>query len=81
MEITEFQLNADRYGKHASYKLWTFAKGYVGAMFFTNSGRRVEDLLDHFSVEKLTARGRQGYREGSDAFLRTIMPDGCFVRQ
>lgn len=81
--MPEFQLNADRYGKHAYYKLSTFAKGYVEAMFFTNgdTGEDDEFLLNHLGVEKLTREAVKDIAKDCDAFLGTIMPDGCFVRQ
>lgn len=81
--MPEFQLNADRYGKHAYYKLDDFAKGYVEAMFFTNgdTGDDNENLLNDLGVEKLTREAVKNIAEDCDKFMGTIMPDGCFVRQ
>jgi hypothetical protein len=81
--MPEFQLNADRHGKHAYYKLSTFAKGYVEAMFFTNgdTGDDNESLLNDLGVERLTREAVKAIAKDCDAFLSTIMPDGCFVQQ
>lgn len=81
--MPEFQLNADRYGKHAYYKLDDFAKGYVEAMFFTNGdiGGDNETLLNDLGVEKLTRKAVKNIAAVCDRFTGTIMPDGCFLRQ
>src|SRR5690349_16530994 len=81
--MPEFQLNADRYGKHAYYKLSTFAKGYVEAMFFTNGDTGSEDewLLNNLGVERLTRDAVKDIAKDCEAFLGTIMPDGCFAQQ
>lgn len=81
--MPEFQLNADRYGKHAYYKLSDFAKGYVEAMFFTNgdTGDDNESLLNDLGVEKLTREAVKDIARVCDTFIGTIMPDGRFCRQ
>ena len=81
--MPEFQLNADRYGSHPFYKLSTFAKGYVEAMFFTNgdTGYERENLLNDLGVEKLTRAAVKDIAADCDKFLSTIMPDGCFAQQ
>lgn len=81
--MPEFQLNADRHGKHAYYKLSTFAQGYVEAMFFTNgdTGDDNEFLLNELGVEKLTREAVKDIAADCDAFLSKIMPDGRFCRQ
>ncbi len=82
--MPEFQLNADRYGKHAYYKLSDFAKGYVEAMFFTNGdtgNEKNENLLNDLGVEKLTREAVKDIAKDCDAFLGKIMSDGCFARQ
>ena len=81
--MPEFQLNADRHGKHAYYKLNDFAKGYVEAMFFTNgdTGDDNESLLNDLGVEKLTRKAVKDIKEDCDRFLCSVMPDGTTVRQ
>lgn len=68
--MPEFQLNADRYGKHAYYKLSDFAKGYVEAMFFTNgdTGYDNESLLNDLGVEKLTREAVKNIARDCAAF-------------
>ncbi len=55
--MPQFELNADRYGKHPFYKLDDFAKGYVEAMFFTDcdTGREEDEgKANELGVEKIT---------------------------
>jgi len=81
--MPEFQLNADRYGKHPYYQLSDFAKGYVEAMFFTNgdTGDERENLLNDLGVEKLTREAVKDIASVCDSFVGSIMPDGRFCRQ
>ena len=82
--MPQFQLNADRYGSHPYYALSNFAKGYVEAMFFTNGdtgNEENENQLNDMGVERLTREAVKDIAKDCDAFLGTLMPDGCFVRQ
>ena len=81
--MSQFQLNAARYGRHPYYQLSDFAKGYVEAMFFTNgdTGDDREDLLNQLGVEKLTREAVKDIATDCDRFVGTIMPDGRFCRQ
>lgn len=69
--MPEFQLNADRYGKHSFYKLSDFAKGYVEAMFFTNGdigNEENKNLLNDLGVEKLTQEAVRNIAACTDRF-------------
>jgi hypothetical protein len=68
---------------HAFYGLSEFSKAYVEALFFTNgdTGDDNENLLNDLGVEKLTRDAVANIARDCEAFLSTIMPDGCFAQQ
>lgn len=72
-----------RPAKSAYDSLDEFARGYVEAMFFTNgdTGDDNENRLNDMGVERLTRASVAAIKRDCAAFLGTVMPDGCFVRQ
>lgn len=83
--MPEFQLNRPPHRKppHPFYALDDFAKGYVEAMFFTNgdTGDDDEFILNEMGVERLTKKAVAAIKTDCNAFVSTIMSDGCFCRQ
>jgi hypothetical protein len=79
--MPEFILNNTRTNKRPH--LTQFEQGYVEAMFFTNgdTGDARENLLNEMGTERLTRAALLDIKRDCEAFLSTIMPDGCFVQQ